>query len=192
MAPVEQARGFLQMLKINERLDKLAAAWTDFATRGMLVDSCLIQAIKDAFSEDSEDLMDEDVGDSDESDGPTSNKINALNHGRPLDDVDRLPRGNLATHAPNDAGTYTPSVDNHTLDDRVNNNRADDDHTNTDHPLSNQDSLTLPNDEEDDDYGPVESGPLMNEVCLFFFFLIPVYCAGAVGPMLHITGLRHR
>jgi len=98
-----------QMLKINERLDKLAAVRTDFTTRGMLVDSCLIQAIKDAFSEDSEDLMDEDAGDSNESDGPTSDEINGLDHGRPLDDVDRLPRGNLATHAPNDAGTYTPS-----------------------------------------------------------------------------------
>ena len=37
-----------QMLKSNQHLDKLAAARVDFATRGMLADSCFVQAIKEA------------------------------------------------------------------------------------------------------------------------------------------------
>jgi len=55
-----------QMLRVNERLDKIAAARTDFAARGMLAGSCLIQAIKDAFSNTthgSDDPMDEDTSD---------------------------------------------------------------------------------------------------------------------------------
>ena len=51
-----------QILKVNKRLDKLAAAQADFKTHGMLVDSCLVQAINDAAS--SEGSMDEDDSDS--------------------------------------------------------------------------------------------------------------------------------
>ena len=136
-----------QMLKINERLDKLAAARADFTARGMLVDSCLVQAIRDAFSED---LMDEDADDSDESDGPTFDEITILHHDRPLNNTDM--------HTISNTNTHTPGVDN----DHAGDNTVDDDH-----PHLNQGSSTLPNDEEDDDdHGPVELGPLMNEVRL--------------------------
>jgi len=137
-----------QMLKINERLDKLAAARADFMARGMLADSCLIQAIKDAFS--SEDVMDEDTDDSDESNDPTSDEINILNHNHLPNDTDTHSLHNTNTHAP--ASIYNDHPDGNLLDDN--------------HPHPNQDSLTLPNDKEDDDHGPVESGPLMNEVRL--------------------------
>ena len=50
-----------QILKVNERLDKIAAARGDFTARGMLGDSCLIQAIKDALGDTPSDLMDEDA-----------------------------------------------------------------------------------------------------------------------------------
>jgi len=131
------------MLKINERLDKLAAARADFTARGMLAESCLVQAIRDTFS--GEDVMDEDTDDSDESDDPTSDEIDVLDHDRPLDDMD--------THTLHNANTHAPGP-------------IDNDHTDNNHPHPNQDSSTLPNDEEDDDHGPVESGPLMNEVRL--------------------------
>jgi len=128
-----------QMLKINERLDKLAAARGDFTARGMLTDSCLVQAVREAFN--GEDPMNEDGDDSDESDDPTSDEINVLNHDHPHDDTD----------------TPTPGTnDNHPSNDIVDN----------DHPRPTQDSPTPPDNEEDDDHGPVESGPLMNEVRL--------------------------
>jgi len=68
-----------QMLKVNERLDKLAAARADFTARGMLVDSCLIHAIRDTLDPvgyDSEDPMDEDANNSDE----TDSDFGKLNH----------------------------------------------------------------------------------------------------------------
>ena len=133
-----------QMLKINERLDKLAAARADFTVRGMLTDSCLVQAFRDTFSED---RMDEDTDDSDESDDPTSDEIDVLDHS--LDDADTQTLGNTSTHPPG-------IDDNHLGDSPIDNN----------HPHPDQDSSTQPNDEEDDDHGPVESGPLMNEVRL--------------------------
>jgi len=56
-----------QILKVNERLDKITAARADFTARGMLTDSCLIQAIKEAFGgSGSNDSMDENNSDSDE------------------------------------------------------------------------------------------------------------------------------
>ena len=127
-----------QMLKINERLDKLAAARADFTARGMLADSCLVQAIRDAFSEDS---MDEVADDSDESDGPTFDEINVLDHTHSLGNT-----GNK-DHASNDP------ID----DDNPQPNQASSTPPNDD----NDDD-----DDDDDDHGPVESGPLMNEVRL--------------------------
>jgi len=94
--------------------------------------------------------MDEDTDDSDESDDPTSDEINVLNHDRPLDDMDTHTLHNTNTHAPGP----------------IDNDHADDNPPDNNHPHPNQDSSTLPNDEEDDDHGPVESGPLMNEVRL--------------------------
>jgi hypothetical protein len=52
-----------QMLRTNERLDKIAAARVDFTARGMLADSCLVQVIRDILGS-SEDSMDEDSSDS--------------------------------------------------------------------------------------------------------------------------------
>jgi len=143
-----------QMLKVNERLDKLAAARADFAARGMLVDSCLIQAIRDTFRGDSEDLMDEDMDDSDEfdkPDSPTDEEINALDHGRPLDNMN-------STHTPNNTDACTLS-----------NNHPDGDRADDDRPRSDPNLLMPPSeDDDDDDCGPVETGPLMNEVRLAY------------------------
>lgn len=150
-----------QMLKVNERLDKLAAARADFSARGMLADSCLVHAIRDAFSRESEDLMDEDADESDGSESdhnPASDEIDALDHDHPPNNADSNPLDNVGARILDDtntgaANTYDPNPDNDHLDD---------DNPN---PL-NQDTSTSFNDEEDDDHGPVESGPLMNEVRL--------------------------
>lgn len=66
-----------QILKVNERLDKITAARADFTARGMLTDSCLIQAIKEAFGFGSDDSMDENNSDSDETDTYTHNPDDA-------------------------------------------------------------------------------------------------------------------
>jgi hypothetical protein len=156
-----------QMLKVNERLDKLAAAQADFTARGMLADSCLIQAIRDISSVtagDNEDPMDEDAYNSDETDNSTPDEIDVLDHGRPRnnpsrhtlndtdtpppDDTDAPPPDDTDAPPPND--TDTPPLDN--PDARTHD--------------SDRSSLAPPNDEDEDDHGPVESGPLMNEVRL--------------------------
>ena len=70
-----------QMLKSNKRLDKLAAARVDFTARGMLADSCLIQAIKDALTDhDNEDPTDKDASGS-ESDSDTSSTLSTFGAG---------------------------------------------------------------------------------------------------------------
>jgi len=158
-----------QMLKVNERLDKLAAARADFTARGMLADSCLVQAFKNApgaTAGDGEDV-DEDSYESDETNSHTSyeTRFPGPDHpdtctphdtgARSPDDMDTctpddtgIPTLDTDTHAPNNAGSYAPGIDE-------------------DGPCSsNQDSQTLPNDEDDNDHGPVDSGPLMNEVRL--------------------------
>ena len=140
-----------QMLKINERLDKLATARADFTVHGMLEDSCLLQAIKAAFANLTcgEDPMDEDVSnlDEDEMDSEDSDEFQILPsyHSNPPHTLDP---GNLNT-----------SISHNTHED------TDEDTTDPDgdHP---QPLPTLPFDDEDDDHGPVESGPLMNEVRL--------------------------
>lgn len=123
-----------QMLKVNQRLDKLAAARADFTARGMLAESCLIQAIRDAFSTDKETPMDEDAYDSDETDNSTSDEILVPDNDHPLNGADARTRSTT--------NVYVPGI-------------SDD-----------QDSPALPGDQEDEDHGPVESGPLMNEVRL--------------------------
>ena len=127
-----------QILKVNETLDKIAAACGNFTARGMLEDLCLIQAIKDLLGNIPSDLMDEDANNSDETNSESS-------------DDEILPN---YTHMPGLKG-LVDNVDCHIMD-------QDDDH-----PHSPQQPLPAPpDDEEDDDYGPVESGPLMNEVRL--------------------------
>ena len=136
-----------QMLKSNERLDKLAAARVDFTARGMLADSCLIQAIKDALMDHDNDgdPMDEDASDSDESDSDASSTLSTFGAGR----VDTR---TISTTAPaDDAETDTP--------DDTDMNAADIDNDRLPSP-------TPLDDDEEDDCGPVESGPLMNEVRL--------------------------
>ena len=61
------------MLKVNDRLDRIAAARTNFTAHGILRDSCLVQAIKETLGNgdcDDENPMDED----DTSDSETSSE----------------------------------------------------------------------------------------------------------------------
>jgi len=138
-----------QILKVNERLDKIAAARADFAVRGMMEDSCLVQAIKEAFANlihDDDDPM--DPSDSDETDSEVSDDGFQILPSRPFNDAHIRSPSNVDASIPDSAYEDT---NEHTAN-------LDDDHP---QPLP-----TFPNDEEDDDHGPVESGPLMNEVRL--------------------------
>ena len=153
-----------QMLKVNERLEKLATARADFAARGMLEDSCLVQAIKDAFTDtsyNSEDSTDEDeaASDSDETDSDIYEGINIFDptHTRRQDFHRTGAYGLIDSDVttPNDADVMASD----SADERV-------PYTDDDYPDTPQRSPTPPNEEEDDDHGPVESGPLMNEVRL--------------------------
>ena len=88
-----------QMLKSNERLDKLAAAHVDFAAHGMLADSCLIQAIKDALNivdNDNEDPMDEDASDTDETDSDVSSELSTFGMARGRADTQNFTLGTRA------------------------------------------------------------------------------------------------
>jgi len=109
--------------------------------------------------------MDEDANDSDESDGPTSEEIDALNHGHPLDNTNPPPLNNVGTRALNDVDTHAPG-DANTYATSLGNNHLDGDRVNDDHPHFNTNLPMLPNEEDDDDCRPVETGPLMNEVRL--------------------------
>ena len=60
-------KALAQILKVNERLDRLAAARADFALRGMLTDSPLVASILNTTSNSNHDNNDGD-GDSDRSD----------------------------------------------------------------------------------------------------------------------------
>ena len=131
-----------QMLKINERLDKVAAACADFTTRGMLADTCLIQALNDV----DDNLMDEDTGNSDNSDSELSDE-------EMIDDANEETTGG-DNEATNDIDKEATNDDKETTDNPDN------------PPYTRQQLSPTPPDEEDDDYGPVESGPLMNEVRL--------------------------
>ena len=123
-----------QMLKANGRLDKLAAARADFSARGMLVDSCLIQAIKDIIG-DNGGPTDDGTGDSD-SDGDTSSEA-------------EFPRSQI-NHF-----DYTPDPNGNT--------DTSNEHLQT---LCPPPQTLSASQAEDNDCGPVESGPLMNEVRL--------------------------
>lgn len=146
-----------QILKVNERLDKIAAARVDFAARGMLADSCLIQLIKDAFKTllRSKDSMDEDPSNSDETDSESS------------DDDIQVP----GTSAQDFGDAHTHGLDNINArsPDDVNNEETIniDEDAGSEYPHTPRQSSPTPRDDEgDDDCGPVESGPLMNEVRL--------------------------
>ena len=189
-----------QMLKTNERLDKLAAARADFAAHGMLAGSCLVHAIKDTLGNESP--MDEDpTTASDETESESSDDetpIPELNYtgAQYMHNFDNSPN-DTPNNSSNDTSNNTSNDDNDASDntsdniddddDDINDGDADhnvnDDDTNndtneepvndtTEHILSldddsSQQPLVAPPDHvEDDDCGPVESGPLMNEVRL--------------------------
>jgi hypothetical protein len=158
-----------QILKTNERLNKMAAARVDFTARGMLTDSCLGRAIIDS-------LISEDASDSDDDINPQ-----VLDSDKSiLDDEDVLDDDILDDDILDDDVLDDDILDNDILDDDI----LDDDILNLDvldyeaGILDNDDILgslggdSTPNpsnppppaDEEDDECGPVESGPLMNEV----------------------------
>jgi hypothetical protein len=152
-----------QMLKINERLDKLAAARADFKARGMLDNSCLIQAIMDT-AHDTGDPMDEDASDSDETDSNTSDEVSIYDS----DHADTRRLDNAGATTPDDANAdadidadASADADADALNE-TNTHILDADHDRFRLPSSR--SPTPP--EEEDDHGPVESGPLMNEVRL--------------------------
>ena len=161
-----------QMLKSNQRLDKLAAARVDFATRGMLADSCFVQAIKEAAM-DREDDAGSDTDDTDaDSSSDTSNEMWSF-------DTNRAGVQDLGTIDSNldDSTTRSPDTNNlemDTLDDGdthgssangdAYNSSTDDGHPHT--PCLPSLILPVNEDDIDDDCGPVESGPIMNEVRL--------------------------
>ena len=174
-----------QMLKVNERLDKLAAARADFTARGMLADSCLVNAIRNAMEDDCEDPMDEDASASDETDSDFSSNSNHTRTYGPADadtlddvDADTLVDADVDADALSDADVDTGAlsdadVDAGALGDADVNadtlgdadtyvSDVDDGHP----PTPRQRSPVPPDDDEGDDHGPVESGPLMNEVRL--------------------------
>jgi hypothetical protein len=134
----------IQMLKYNERLDKLATARADFTARGMLKDSCFIQAIMNIPSTMDHDSSDDTASSSDETDSDASN----ANYMSTRDFSTAIPP--YETGAPNDTDTWASNTS--------------DDHPHTPHPPSP--TPLDDNEEDEDECGPVESGPLMNEVRL--------------------------
>ena len=137
-----------QMLRSNERLDKLAAAQADFTARGMLADSCLLQAIKTALDTISCDDGDEDTTENTDSETDSDASSGILDFDTDHTSVHALDTAASNSHGsgpdPDDINTHIPDTDSH--------------------PHTPNPPLPTPLDNEDDDCGPVESGPLMNEV----------------------------
>ena len=117
----------------------------------MFVDSCLAQAIKDTSS--SEDPMDEDNNDSDETNSESSD--------------DEIP-------IPDSYYTSTQNLNPHVHSLNSNSNDSNEGPVNNTHQRilgldsnhAQQLLLAPPDNEEDDDCGPVKLGPIMNEVRL--------------------------
>lgn len=126
-----------QILKINERLDKISTARVDFTTCGMLTDLCLDQATMD--------LTDSDAADSD----VTSSD----------DDLD-------SDTSSNDNPNNNTSSDNDPDDDALNDGALSDNGLDNNNDFLDASSPPPPVGDGDDKCGPVESGPLMNEVHL--------------------------
>ena len=144
------------MLKVNGRLDKIAAAQADFTAHGMLADSCLVQAIMAYSNKDS--MQHEDASDSDKTDSEDSNdeiQISGLNYTSTQNSYNTHMRSLTNPDDPND-----PDNPDNTGKESVTD--LDNDHPHT----SRQPSPAPPDNEEDDNHGPVKSGPLMNEVHL--------------------------
>ena len=131
-----------QMLKVNERINKITAARTDFTARGMLEDSCLVQAISNALNDADENPM--DVNSSDETSSESSDdEVQIFNSDSTGADDFNTRIGGLS-----DIGTSIP------------------DNTSQE-PANNIGDNAVPSGIiEDNDCRPVKSGPLMNEVRL--------------------------
>lgn len=67
-------KALAQILKVNERLDKLTAARADFTARGMLTNSTIVAAILDSLRND--DVDDDDDSNDDVDDDDDSNDDN--------------------------------------------------------------------------------------------------------------------
>ena len=153
-----------QILKCNERLDKLAAARADFTARGMLVDSCLIQAIEEAVMDcDDENLVDEVGSDTDDANSDTSDEVWPLDTDYTNTGIRRLSDTASNSDDPNVHGLNTNHSGTDTLND-ADTHTSDNDNDNDERPHTPR--PPSPTIDEDDDCGPVESGPLMNEVRL--------------------------
>jgi hypothetical protein len=150
-----------QMLKINERLDKLAVARADFKARGMLDNSCLIQAVMDT-AHDIVDPMDEDTSNSDETGSNLSYEIYPPNSNR----AGAQHLNNAGTTTPDDTDTNTDTDTDTDTDTNVDADADADTNTDRDRSRLPYSRSPTPPDDEEDDHGPVESGPLMNEVRL--------------------------
>ena len=105
--------------------------------------TCLIQALNDINN----NLMDEDAGNSNNSDSELSNEEMISNANEETTGSDNKATNNINKEATNDVDKETTNNPNNP-------------------PYTHQQLSPTPPDEEDNDYGPVESGPLMNEVCL--------------------------
>ena len=151
-----------QILKCNERLDKLATTRADFTARSMLVELCLIQAIKEATMDcDDEDPADEVGSDTDDADSDTSEENLPLDTDHTSTSIQDLRDTTSNSNNRNVHGLNTNHSGTGTLNDTTTHtSNVDDERPHTPHPSS----PTI--DEDDDNCGPVESGPLMNEVRL--------------------------
>jgi len=109
---------------------------------------------RDTFSGGTGDLMDEDTNksneseESDEFDSPTPDEIDVLDHDPPLDNMDPP-----VLHSVGALSLY--NTDTCTLDNNAHAPGVSNDHIGDNSPHPDQDSPTPPNDEEDDDHGPV-------------------------------------
>ena len=74
-----------QILKVNERLDKLAAARADFAACGMLTNSTLIAAILDSLRNDNVDDTDVDNGDNNSNDNDNDDTYDDIDEADNID-----------------------------------------------------------------------------------------------------------
>ena len=151
------------MLKSNEQLNKLAATQADFMAHGMLDNSCLIQAIKLALIDhEDKNTMDDAKSDAEESESETS-EIWATNE-------NFTSNPHILHRFETSDASYDYSNNNH--DDNSsgsnddNNNHNSDNHNNGSKSDNNGGSSGYSDEDDEDECGPVDSGPLMNEVCL--------------------------
>ena len=151
-------RALPQMLRSNERLDKLAAARADFTAHSILTDSCLLQAIKEAVMDcDDGDSTDEVESDDNDTGSDTSDEIWHL--GTDTTSVQDFDAATTNSNNPDTQNLGINDTEVGSLDDT--NKHAS--NADGDYPPS---PILSDEGDIDNDCGPVESGPLMNKVCL--------------------------